>query len=52
LFDLIKFKEDRYRSVFYNLLRDTLVVENIEIAKEVGIGLRKRVVTIDGKLVE
>lgn len=38
LFDLINFKDDKYRGVFYNLLRDTLVVENIEIARDIGIG--------------
>ncbi|CAD8057501.1 unnamed protein product [Paramecium sonneborni] len=52
LFDLINFKDNKYRSVFYNLLRDTLVVDNIEIARDIGIGQRKRVVTLDGKLVE
>lgn len=38
LFDLINFKDLKYKGVFYNLLRDTLVVENIETARDIGIG--------------
>lgn len=34
------------------MLRDTLVVDNIEIAREIGINKRKRVVTLDGKLID
>lgn len=40
--------------IFYSVLRDTLVCDNIEIATEIAFKgkYRKRVATIDGKLIE
>jgi structural maintenance of chromosome 4 len=53
LFDLIKLKNDRFRSAFYFGLRDTLVTTDLKAAKEVGYGnTRHRVVTLNGELIE
>lgn len=55
LFDLLHFREEKYRVAFYNTLRDTIVTDNIDIAKQVAFKsqkIRRRVVTLDGKLIE
>jgi len=48
--DLITFPE-KYRKVFEYVLGSTLVVDNIEVARRVGIG-RERMVTLTGDLAE
>lgn len=52
IFDLVRTQDDRIRSVFYMVFRDTLVVDTIDKASEIGYGMNKRVITIDGVLVE
>lgn len=56
LFDLIRCSNDRFRAVFYQAVRDTLVVSTLAEAREVafrsGGGRRYRVVTLKGELVE
>lgn len=53
LFDLLQFKSDDYRAVFYFALRDTLVCDNLDIATRVAYGpVRYKVVTRDGKLID
>ena len=54
LFDLLNFKEDMYRRVFYNVLRDTLIADSVEDASYIAFktGIRRRVVSLDGKLIE
>jgi structural maintenance of chromosome 4 len=51
---LLTVKDEKYRQVFYNVLRDTIVTDNIDIAKEIAFKskIRRRVVTLDGKLIE
>ena len=49
--DLIKFKEN-YRKVLEYVLGDTIIVENIDTAKEIIKKERIRIVTIDGDLIE
>lgn len=45
--------DEKYRKAFYFALRDTLVVETMEEAKAAAFGaVRRRVVTVDGKLLE
>ncbi len=48
--DLLKY-DSRYAKVFKYIFRDTLVVENLEVAKRIGIGTI-RMVTMDGDLIE
>lgn len=48
--DLIKF-DPRYQAAFEHVFTDTIVVEDLEIAKRIGIG-KRRTVTLDGDLVE
>lgn len=56
LFDLIQPKNPKFRSVFYQAVRDTLVVSTLSEAREVAFnspgGRRYRVVTLKGELVE
>ncbi|KAI8844426.1 hypothetical protein BJ741DRAFT_209622 [Chytriomyces cf. hyalinus JEL632] len=54
LFDLITAKEERYRSVFYHALRDTLVTKDIAKANVIAYGgaRRQRVVTLEGQLID
>lgn len=56
LFDLIQPKNSKFRSVFYQAVRDTLVVSTLSEAREVAFnspgGRRYRVVTLKGELVE
>lgn len=56
IFDLIKPTNEKFRSVFYQAVRDTLVVSTLSEAREVafnsGSGRRYRVVTLKGELVE
>ncbi len=48
--DLIKF-EPKYRAAFEHVFTDTIVVEDLEAAKRIGIG-KRRTVTLEGDLVE
>eukprot|EP00796_Vickermania_ingenoplastis_P010070 gene10070-7040_t len=56
LFDLIKPTNQKFRSAFYQAVRDTLVVSTLQEAREVAFnsrsGKRYRVVTLKGELVE
>jgi structural maintenance of chromosome 4 len=54
LVDLVKPKSEAYRVAFQYALGDTLVANNLEQATRVGLGgpKRRRVVTLDGKLVD
>jgi len=47
---LVKF-EPRYRAAFEHVFTDTIVVEDLEAAKRIGIG-KRRTVTLEGDLVE
>jgi len=48
--DLVKF-EPKFNNVFSYVFGNTLVVENVEIARDIGIG-SARMVTLDGDLME
>ncbi len=48
--DLIKY-DPKFEKVFRYVFRDTLVVDNIDVARRLGIG-SARMVTIDGDIVE
>src|SRR4030043_295568 len=48
--DLITFPE-KYRKVFEYVLGSTLVVDNVEVARKLGIG-KERMVTLTGDLIE
>ncbi|RLE41870.1 hypothetical protein DRJ48_04700, partial [Candidatus Woesearchaeota archaeon] len=48
--DLIKY-DPKYEKVFRFVFRDTLVVENLDVARRLGVGT-VRMVTLDGDLVE
>ncbi|KAH7650320.1 SMC4 SMC4 [Cryptosporidium bovis] len=54
LFDLIKVKENKFKIAWYFAVRDTLVVENLEIATTVSYNgkQRWRVVTFGGELID
>ena len=53
LFDLITFKNPKFKMAFYFALRNTLVCPNIDIANNLALGAnRHRVVTLDGKIIE
>jgi len=50
----LKFKDERFRVIFFSVLRDTLVCENIDIGTKIAFGgqVRYKVVTEDGKLID
>jgi chromosome segregation protein len=48
--DLIKF-DKKYENAIKFIFGDTLVVENLDVAKDIGIG-KVRMVTLDGDLIE
>ncbi|MFA5106067.1 MAG: chromosome segregation protein SMC [Candidatus Micrarchaeia archaeon] len=50
LLEFVKFDQKYYGAMSY-VFADTLVVENVEVAKEIGAG-RARMVTLDGELFE
>ena len=53
LFDLITVAEERYRPGFYRYLQDTLVADNIDIARKAAYGAKRfRVVTLAGEVIE
>ena len=48
--DLVKFNQ-RFTDIFSHVLGNTLVVENIDVAREIGVG-RVRMVTLEGDVME
>ena len=54
LVDLVDPKKKEFSLAFYFALRDTLVADNLDAAKKVAYGARKRwrVVTLDGSLID
>ena len=54
LFDLVEVREERVRAAFWFALKNTLVCSGMDEAMKVGYekGKRRRVVTLDGKLIE
>jgi structural maintenance of chromosome 4 len=53
LFDLINPAEERFKPAFYHYMRDTLVANDINQAREVAYGAtRYRVVDLAGNLIE
>lgn len=54
LFDLVTPKDAKYKSAFYELMRDTLVAKDLDQANRIafGSGKRWRVVTLDGNLID
>lgn len=54
LFDLVTPKDAKFAPAFYQVLRDTLVAENLTQANRIAFGGAKRwrVVTLDGKLID
>jgi len=45
-------KNEEYRIAFYSVLRDTLVVDDIELATKIGYELRMKVISLNGELIE
>ena len=53
LFDLITPAEERFKPAFYHYMKDTLVANDINQAREVAYGARRfRVVDLVGNLIE
>lgn len=53
LFDLITAKEPRFAPAFYEIVKDTLVANDLTQANRIAFGARRwRVVTLDGKLID
>ena len=53
LFDLVKAKDDKFRSAFYHSLQDTLVAKDLAQANRIAYGAKRwRVVTLDGQLID
>ncbi|SIO73410.1 structural maintenance of chromosome 4 [Babesia microti strain RI] len=52
LIDLIKPTEERFKICFFHAIGETIVTGNIEDAFTIGYNERKRVVTIEGELIE
>ncbi|KAH7393955.1 RecF/RecN/SMC [Phaeosphaeria sp. MPI-PUGE-AT-0046c] len=53
LFDLVKPKDDKFRPAFYQVLKDTLVSEDLVQAERIAYGAKRwRVVTTKGALYE
>ncbi|KAJ3281624.1 hypothetical protein HDU79_010601 [Rhizoclosmatium sp. JEL0117] len=54
LFDLVTPKESRYKPIFYQVLRDTLVTKDLKLANNIAFGgpVRFRVVTLEGQLID
>ena len=53
LFDLIMVSEERLRPAFYRYLQDTLVADNMEVARKAAYGAKRfRVVTLEGEVIE
>ena len=53
LFDLVQPQNPKFMDAFYSVLRDTLVVNDLNQANKVAYGKRRyRVVTLDGQLID
>ncbi|RKF74640.1 Structural maintenance of chromosomes protein 4 [Golovinomyces cichoracearum] len=53
LFDLIKARDEKFRSAFYHSLQNTLVAQDLAQANRIAYGARRwRVVTLDGQLID
>lgn len=53
LIDLVKPKQEKFKSAFYYVLRDTLIADNIDDANRLAFGkTRWKVITLDGKVIE
>ncbi|KOB59169.1 hypothetical protein PFHG_00928 [Plasmodium falciparum HB3] len=52
LIDLIKFKNDKYKICFYYIIKETLLANSLEQAHVIAYSHKKRVVTINGELIE
>lgn len=53
LFDLIKAKDEKFRSAFYHSLQNTLVATDLAQANRIAYGAKRwRVVTLDGQLID
>ena len=53
LFDLVKSRDQIFRSAFYSVLQNTLVANDLEQANRIAYGARRwRVVTLDGQLID
>ncbi|KAJ3072602.1 hypothetical protein HDU98_003325 [Podochytrium sp. JEL0797] len=54
LFDLVTPKDARFRSVFYQVLKNTLVATDLKSANAIAFGgsIRHRVVTLEGQLID
>ncbi|KAH8199341.1 hypothetical protein TruAng_006473 [Truncatella angustata] len=53
LFDLVQFKDDKFRPAFYHALQDTLVAQDLAQANRIAYGAKRwRVVTLAGELID
>ena len=53
LFDLVKPKDECFRTAFFSVLQNTLVAKDLEQANRIAYGARRwRVVTLDGQLID
>lgn len=53
LFDLVKPKNDIFRSAFFSVLQNTIVAKDLDQANRIAYGARRwRVVTLDGQLID
>ena len=53
LLDLVKSRDQIFRSAFYSVLQNTLVANDLEQANRIAYGARRwRVVTLDGQLID
>nr|CEL67353.1 TPA: chromosome condensation protein, putative [Neospora caninum Liverpool] len=52
LIDLVSLKNDRYRVAFYKAVGDTVVASDMDEASRIAYSQRRRVVTLDGGLIE
>ncbi|KAK3932165.1 Structural maintenance of chromosomes protein 4 [Frankliniella fusca] len=53
LFDLVRIRNENYRTAFYFALRDTMVAQDLDQASRIGYGrVRHRVVTLKGEVIE
>lgn len=50
--DLIKFKNEKYKICFYFALKETLLANTLEEAHTIGYTHKRRVVTMNGELIE
>ncbi|SBS86453.1 chromosome condensation protein, putative [Plasmodium malariae] len=52
LIDFIKFKNEKYKICFYFALKETLLANSLDEAHVIGYSHKKRVVTLNGELIE